>query len=167
MTLSSPSPLVSFGGQTFDSDTALNGVSTVPPDPSIAVSAQYVITASNGSIAWFTRDGTLLHSQSLDSLMSAGATITGTFDPKIVYDAAANRFVIAATNGLEMFIAVSNTGDPSQGWTVGMASADGAAQGNLIDFASLATNGRSIFVTANVFDAAGALELGSQIFVWQ
>jgi hypothetical protein len=67
-----------------------------------------------------------------------------------------------------MFIAVSKTGNPGDGWIVGAASATlGADIGGQLDYTSLATDGRSIFVTANVFDADGAAELGSQLFVWQ
>ncbi len=73
----------------------------VPPDPSLAVGPNHIVTSVNQDIAFMTRDGTLIFQQTLGSQGNPGffedvGAGNFTFDPKVFFDHYEQRFVIVA-----------------------------------------------------------------------
>ncbi len=97
-----------------------------PPDCTLAVGPNYIVETVNMTVAWYTRGGTLVFSQNLDSSGDPGffEGIGGgsfCFDPKVFYDHIDNRFVIVAletygTTQSWIDIAISDDEDPNGVW---------------------------------------------------
>ena len=90
-----------------------------PADASGAVSKTHVVGATNFAITVFSRTGTRLVSASLGQFWNgAGGGITDeVYDPRVAYDATANRWIAASIDDAEaVLIAVSVTGDPTGAW---------------------------------------------------
>jgi hypothetical protein len=99
-----------------------------PPDPSAAVGPNYVVETVNQSMAIFSKGtGTLVSQKTLQTLFSGftngGVNDPGMFDPCVLYDDQAGRFVIEAqvrdsTNDKAYIdISISNSSDPTQGFS--------------------------------------------------
>jgi hypothetical protein len=96
-----------------------------PPDTNMAAGPNYVVETVNSSVAVFNKGtGAKVSQQTLATLFSGFATgDIGQFDPSVLYDDQAGRFVVAAqvkdpTNyKAYVDIAVSNSSDPTQGFT--------------------------------------------------
>jgi outer membrane protein OmpA-like peptidoglycan-associated protein/Ca2+-binding RTX toxin-like protein len=94
-----------------------------PPDTHIAVGPDFIVEVVNDAIAIIDKDdGTQISVQLLSDFFSALPLSGGAiFDPVVTYDALAERFVVAAldgkTIGNNLLYAVSNTDDPTDGFT--------------------------------------------------
>ncbi len=97
-----------------------------PPDPTLAVSPTHVVVTVNMDIAFYTRAGVQQFRVNLGSPGNPGffeplGAGTFTFDPKVIYDAAAGRFVVVVletygTTEAWIDIAVSDDSDPNGVW---------------------------------------------------
>lgn len=172
-----PNPLAPVASTTFDSldfvDNAANAGSIfIPADPSGAAGPDHVVSVVNVSIQFHTKSGTAL----LDS--TVGAPITGislasffatlspanaTFDPKVLYDQDAERFVVVTLERTDtgqgdpsdtsrILLAVSDDADPNGAWfftaidskvTIGVDS--------WADYPGFAVDEEAIYITANMF----------------
>jgi hypothetical protein len=149
-----PTPGVNFAGITFTGWT--------PPDCTLAVGPNHVLTSVNSSIAIYSRAGApLLPARTLTqwfaSVATAGATI---FDPKALYDQHARRWVLLAVaftrnpNRSWFLLSVSKTADPLGGWWNYAldAAKDGATQTkNWADYPALGVDANALYLTANMF----------------
>nr|HRJ50781.1 hypothetical protein [Phycisphaerales bacterium] len=97
-----------------------------PPDPTLGVGPNHVLSTVNMSIAWWTKAGSLQFSSNLDSTGNPGffETVgagTFTFDPKCFYDHYAGRWVVIApevygSTEAWICIAVSDDNNPNGTW---------------------------------------------------
>ena len=97
-----------------------------PPDPSLAVGPEHIVEVVNSAIAIYTKDGTATFTQRLNSVNGDPGFFEEldaqdfVFDPKVMYDSIANRFIIVALEliGTDSFIniAVSDDDDPNGIW---------------------------------------------------
>jgi hypothetical protein len=135
-----------------------------PPDPNIAVGPNYVLETVNESYAIYSKTtGSLLTKNTLGSLfagMDAGSG--GQFDPTALYDDSAGRFVIeaqvkdSASSKAFVDIAVSNSSDPTQGFTeIHQIEVD---EGGIYwtDNGKLGYNADAYVFTGNLYTFAGA-----------
>ena len=122
-------PLVSptFTGFGFDDDAIENGgVYFVPPDPIGAAGTDRLGAVVNSMIEARTKTGTLLWRDSLADLFTSLAPAGTPFDPKVVYDQYAGRFLVVAlelvqpgaanpspANVSRALVAVSKTATPA------------------------------------------------------
>lgn len=129
------SPIIE--GANFD-DNASNtgGFLFIPPDPIGAVGADHLVSIVNASIEWHSKTGVQQHSQGLGlgpfatavgSFFEPLAPVNALFDPKVIYDQHAGRFVVVAlerqdvTEGdpadtSRILLAVSDDSDPNGTW---------------------------------------------------
>jgi hypothetical protein len=126
-----------------------------PADASGAVGPQHVVGAFNSGIYVFDRNGTRLVNLSLAQFWSDPSISSGAYyDPRIIYDAAANRWVVVALydNGnlkkSTLVIGVSQTGDPSATWTRYRVLVDPNDR-NVADFTRFGMTSDRFVVTAN------------------
>ena len=148
---------------------------TVPPDPDLAVGPDYVIAVVNVAFEIYDKQGNSLtggpvgFSQFFDPTI--GGTLPGTptpgcpaytgglFDPDVLYDAEADRFILGIDGGgTDFCIAVSQTGDPTGAWDRYAFAAD--VNNAFFDFPHMGLGESEIFVGSNQF--GGALPFGFQ-----
>jgi len=115
-------------GININEDAVNNGgFRVIPPDPFGVAGPDHLVSVVNRSIEWFTKDGTLQNSQSLSSFFGTLTPLTRTFDPKVIYDQYAGRFVVVAleatdtarggaANTSRILLAVSDDSDPNGSW---------------------------------------------------
>ena len=95
-----------------------------PPDPDIAVGPTHIVEVVNSTIAIFTKNGNKVFEQTGQNFFKSVSPESFDFDPKIIYDQVAKRFVYVdlglndqSTGGTaSLLIGVSNTSDPTGTW---------------------------------------------------
>ncbi len=171
-----PTPLAPGASLTIeainmDADATNNGgFMHIPPDPIAAAGPNHVVNMVNTSIEVYTRAGANVSSTSLKSFFSGllpGTTsdpTTDTFDPKVIYDQHAGRFVVCTLERLEVltgsptdessiFVAVSATSDPTGTWYA--ARLNGKITIGVTDYWSdypgFAVDEEAVYLTYNLF----------------
>ena len=154
-----------FSGSSF-ADTGIS-----PPDSMGAVGTDHIVELINGRFAAYDRSGTLLQSSTLDSFWaSAGVTPTGafSFDPRIVYDQHSERWFSTAVDNAQsannILVGVSNSSDPTAGWTAFAIDSD-ADDSHWADFPMLGLNQDNVVISSNMFSlsAGGSTNLGFHV----
>ncbi|MGZ8795968.1 MAG: hypothetical protein ACXW2F_01390, partial [Thermoanaerobaculia bacterium] len=171
-----PSLLTSIEAITFNENTALTGFFQIPPDPMGAAGPNHVVNVVNSSIQWFAKSGgPAQNSQSLRSFFGNVPTTT-TFDPKVIFDHHAQRFVVvtlervlavpAAANSpgnqSRIFVAVSDDADPNGTWyrhVINAKTTIGVTE-RWADFPGLAVDEEAIYINTNMFGFAGTQPFG-------
>ena len=156
---------------TFGSDQALT-----PPDPNLAVGPNDIVEAANSAISVFTRGGVLESSLDINALVSTPAG-WGVTDPRVVYDAASNRFFLSvvlfdnASCANNVVLLRTDNADPTGAWhgfVLNMAAAAGPGGGGpLADQPSLGFTSNVVTVTWNYFDCNNFALYGNQADVVQ
>ena len=145
----------------------------IPPDPIGAAGPSHLVSVVNTVIQWFTKDGTLQHTQRLgmNSVNNTGSffeslnPFSTTFDPKVIYDQYNNRFIVVALeydtspDTSRILLAVSQTNDPNDGWYFYAVDAKTSVNGvdMWADYPGLAVGPNSIFITSNLFPFVSSL----------
>jgi hypothetical protein len=156
---------VSFGGFNFlDNATNTGGWYFIPPDPIGAAGPFHVVNVGNVTIQWFNKVGVQQNQQSLQSFFAPLGPPLGTFtfDPKVIYDQYAERFVVIALERYDgsgvgddsyILVAVSKTSDPNMGWwflAIHSKTTIGAGD-TWSDYPGLAVDDKAIYITTNMF----------------
>jgi len=151
VTLNSPSPSLNFNG-------VLDNGTLIPPDINGAVGKTYVMETTNQEFRIYTKAGALNSTVTITTFFS-GTGGSGYYDPHIVYDPNNDRYVIcidgnAANGDGGLFLAVSQTGDPTGNWyTYGIDALGNAS--DFLDYPQMGFNNNWIVLTGNDFLAAG------------
>ena len=132
----------------------------IPPDTMGAVGPNHVVELLNGRFAVYDKTtGNLLASSTLDEFWTnAGAAFTGyTFDPRLIYDSSSGRWFAAAVdnggNANNFLIAVSDSSDPTSGWT-GFAIDSDTDDVQWADFDTMGIDADGLYLVANMFPVA-------------
>lgn len=169
-TLSDRNPMApalgnSFEAINFNENANLTGFFQIPPDPAGAAGPAHVVNVINSTIEWYTKTGTRQNRQSLTSFFATATTPpqTVTFDPKVVYDHYANRFVVvtmeriegggATPNQSRVYLAVSDDSDPNGAWFFQTLITEETinARQSFADFPGLAFDSEAVYFTTNMF----------------
>jgi hypothetical protein len=166
----------------FDDDASNTGFYQIPPDANGAAGLNHVVNVVNSTIQWYTKAGSLQNTQRLGkngstavgSLFAAQNPLTGTFDPRVVYDQYNGRFVVIAdemtntadgdpANTSRLLIAVSDDSDPNGTWFTTAINTKVTIPNNpfpsvdtWMDYPTLAIDANAIYVTGNMFAFSGA-----------
>jgi autotransporter-associated beta strand protein len=137
-----------------------------PNDPNAAVGPNHVMVIINGIYRIYNKSGTLVGSGNIDSLFNSINPSVATLDPNIMYDDVAGRFVLEANGSgndiTNAYLAVSDTSDPTQGFTeVHAVSFPGAYDGSKAGFNAdiyviCATTGTAVIDKSTMLDANNA-----------
>jgi len=169
--LTAPASLdVVFESTRFD-DNAVNtgGRLFIPADPIGAAGPDHVISVTNVTVRFHEKDGTTTFDAALSDFFADLAPQTFTFDPKVIYDQFAGRFVVLTTeftdiefgfptNLARFFVGVSDDADPNGAWSVTEIDAQavffnarvGATVPHWADFPGLAVDEEAIYITADM-----------------
>ena len=143
----------------------------IPPDTHGAVGLHHLITVHNGRVRVQDKAGNIISSVLLTTFWSALANAPlDVFDPKVVYDALSNRWVITScaerrSAGSSVLVGVSQTSDPTANWTLYRLDADPS---NVLwaDYPSIGFNKDWIAVQVNMYPVNDALGVSaSKVFV--
>jgi hypothetical protein len=150
----STSPAISSANYPAAGD---NGT-VIPPDSQGAVGPNHLVVTLNSNVTIQTRTGSVLSSVSLAAFWSSLGGISETFDPRVLFDPYANRWIISSGANSEssssyILVGVSQTSDPTGGWNLYKVAADLTGQ-NWADYPTLGFNGDWIVVQANLFTVA-------------
>ncbi|HEX8475207.1 MAG TPA: Calx-beta domain-containing protein [Pyrinomonadaceae bacterium] len=164
----SPAPAASF--------RAFGYTGHYPPDTHGAVGINHLVTVLNGRFGVQDRNGNVVLSMSQAAFWNGinGGAPPDVFDPKVLYDPYAQRFIMTScatrrSAASSVLIGVSMTGDPTGNWKLYRVDAD-AADLSWADFPSIGFNKNWIVVHMNMFDndpdVAPAVPFRSQLWVF-
>lgn len=187
-----PEVIATIDGINFDEDAANAGFYFIPPDPHGAAGPTRLVSVTNTSIEWHTKAGVQEASMRLGH---NGITVVGSFfaplmpvnplfDPKVVFDQFAGRFVVVAlervSTGLlddpgnvsRILVAVSDDDDPNGVWyyfaiasKLLIAAGDGLHEA-WADYPGLAVDEEAVYITNNMFRfPAGGMFVGSRVWI--
>jgi hypothetical protein len=116
-------PGVQFAGP--DINDCCGGGANVPPDPELAVGKDHLIAVINVSFTIYDKQGNILKpATTFASLFQSvggcdGKGPYGVFDPNVLYDEEADRFMMAIDgNGVYYCVAVSQSANPLGAWNL-------------------------------------------------
>lgn len=165
---SAPQPTI---GINFRGNTYFDGV---PNDNNMAISKDYkIISAINSNFFVFDSSGTNLLDISLGSF-AAPLGVTGSkYDPKVVYDPDADRFILTFLNGFTdstsmIIMAFSQTNDPAGNWNLYALPGDPRSNGTWTDYPAIAITQDELFLTTNSLLNGVSWQLGFvETLIWQ
>jgi hypothetical protein len=126
----------------------------IPPDTQGTVGLNHVMTTLNSEVRIQNKVGGVISTVALISFWSS-MSVGEAFDPRIVYDPFANRWIFSSgadplLASAAILIGVSQTSDPSGKWNLYKIKAD-AGSTLWADFPTLGFNANWIVVQANMF----------------
>lgn len=129
-----------------------------PPDTMGAVGPDHVVEITNGGFAVHRKsDGAVVSAMALDQFWLAAGVASAftfdTYDPRIVYDPASERFFVVSLNGRwtsnEILVAVSASADPTQGFT-GFALDSDSTDRTWADFPTIGVDADTVTIAADM-----------------
>jgi hypothetical protein len=143
---------------------------TIPPDLGGAVGPNHVMTALNSQVRIQDKTGAVISTVSLNGFFAPLIGAASVFDPKVLYDQFAGRWIITApansrSPNSALLIAVSSTSDPTNPWTGYSFDVDGTNT-NWFDYPSIGFNNNWIVVTGNLFTVAANAFMGTQLYIF-
>ncbi|MEO6637170.1 MAG: hypothetical protein ABIN25_02765, partial [Ginsengibacter sp.] len=145
----SPPPLQDFLGY-------VDPRQTIPPDTHGAVGLRNVVTATNDYIIVHAKNGGAVLSQ---MTLATFFNNQGISDPYMQYDPYLDRYWVSAIsteNTNKVYIAVSKSGDPLQGWTVQNFTPKSADGELLLDHPYLGFDNRLLVISGRKFPGASS-----------
>lgn len=144
--------------------------SVTPPDTQGTVGPNHLMAVLNSNVTIETRAGIILSSIPIASFWSSLGGINEAFDPRVLFDAHSNRWIIsaganAASPTAYVLIGVSQTNDPTGAWNLYKVKLD-ANGASWADYPTLGFNGDWIVLQTNVFTVSEGAYLGSYIYAF-
>jgi hypothetical protein len=182
-----PALIGSFEAINFDTDAANAEFYHIPPDPIGAAGPNHLVCVVNTSIEWYTKAGVKQNSQRLgrNAATAAGSFFASlnptnnTFDPKVIYDQHAGRFLVVTlerqgnspgspTNSSRILLAVSDDSDPNGTWYFAafdsMINLGGTDTWG--DYPGFAVDEEAVYITLNMFTfAASPIFVSSLVWI--
>jgi hypothetical protein len=168
-TATSPSrsaPDIVSGFEGLDSTDNPFGLS--PPDPQVAVGPNHVVEFVNVTGRIYTKAGVPVSTFSLDDFFRV---FSGAFssDPRVIYDDVHHRFFASfvdldyGANFGDLFLAISQTDDPTGAWNQYVASFPGAVP----DYPGIGVTDDKFTLSYNLFGLSSFAFIGEQTLVVQ
>lgn len=131
-----------------------NGVS-IPPDVNGVAGLNHLMVTLNTQVRIQDRQGHNLMTTSLSNFWHSMPNSGGTFDPKILYDPYANRWIMVTPSGsnstdTRLYVGVSTTSNPLGDWNMFWIDPDPQNQ-TWFDYPSMGFNKKWIVISGNMF----------------
>ena len=171
-----PLPQNTFEGINFDENGDITGFLIIPPDPIAAAGPDHIVSVVNSTVEWYTKTGVLQLSLSLENdFFSVLSPQSRPFDPKVIYDQYADRFVVIALergdfsspNASRILVGVSDDENPNGTWYLGWINSnlDIGPFGSWADYPGLAIDEEAVYITANMFRFILGRFAGSRLWI--
>jgi hypothetical protein len=155
----------------------VHGGTGIPPDNYLAVSdSGRLASVINSSIYVYQADsGSLLYNKSLSGFTNGLglSTINGyRFDPKVIFDPIANRFIAVVLSGTNQYsnvvLAFSQTADPAGVWNLYKLSGNPFHDSTWFDYPAIAITENEFFLTGNQLRYNSSWQTGfNQTIIYQ
>lgn len=146
----------------------------VPNDNSIAVSNNgTVISAVNSTLYIFNSNDSTLYSKTLGFFSDTLDINSHIYDPKLLYDPEADRFVLVFLSGStdsvsNIVVAFTQTADPIGEWNLYTITGNPLNDTSWFDYPALALTKDELFLTGNLLRNGGSWQTSfKQSIVWQ
>ncbi len=146
-------PAAGVAFDSLDYTECCGGGGNVPPDSELAVGPDHIIAVVNVAFEIYDKLGNSLMGPTTFSSFFAGTpgcSNTGVFDPNVIYDEEADRFILGIDgNGTDYCIAATTGSDPTGNWNrYGFAT---NVNGNFFDYPHAGVGLDAIYMGANMF----------------
>ena len=143
---------------------------SIPPDTMGVAGPNHLMATLNTQVRIQDKSGGTISTVSLDSFWSSVNGGSGTFDPKIYYDTAENRFIFTAMDDHNsansgLLIGVTETSDPTGNWYLWKVDAD-PFNTYWADFPFVGFNSKWIAFGANMYANSDNSSNGNKIWVF-
>lgn len=145
-----------------------------PNDNSVAISnGGYVISVVNTNIRISDTTGKELYNRALASFAGALGPIGHAFDPRVLYDPDADRFIVVFLNQNvswlnEVIVCFSKTSDPTKGWNLYKLPGNPFNDSTWTDYPIVAITKDELFMTFNLLqDSTDWRDGFTQSIIWQ
>ena len=153
-----------FNTLDFDQNANVTGFFSIPPDSHVAAGPNHIMTVVNTTIQAFSKSGGKQIEQSLRNFFAPLAPLTGTFDPKVLFDTQSGRWVVVTLEQTDkalgdpadtsrILVAASDDADPNGTWF--MTSINGATMidgtNHWADYPGFGVDEEAIYITTNMF----------------
>lgn len=165
--VAAPGQAAPTAGTSFDAidyTECCGGGGSVPPDPEMATGRSHLIAVVNVAFKIFNKSGTLLAGPTtFSSFFAANTSCVGVFDPNVIYDEEADRFILGIdANGDHYCVAVSQTSDPTGSWYIyavptQLDNAGGTNPDVFFDYPHAGVGRDAIYLGGNNFNDSGPL----------
>ena len=132
-----------------------------PSDNAMAISNDgYIVSLTNSSISFYNSGGVVfLNSQSLGQFYSFLDLGYFFFDPRIIYDVEADRFIIVclysnSPQSNRVVVSVSASGNPLDGWNTTTILASDIEADAWFDYPNVGISAEDIFISGNMFTSS-------------
>ncbi|MBI3233113.1 MAG: T9SS type A sorting domain-containing protein [Bacteroidetes bacterium] len=142
-------------GKVFKAN-AYNG--GTPSDNTLAISnSGFFVSSINSTVDFYDSTGKLLITKSLSSF-AKDASLTFTFDPKVLYDPEADRFILVFLAGntpttSKVVVAFSTSDDPRKTWNVYKLSGDPLKDNSWTDYPNIGVSKADVYISTNLFSS--------------
>ncbi|HLA76640.1 MAG TPA: hypothetical protein VJU18_03565, partial [Vicinamibacteria bacterium] len=157
--------ITSFTAGDFDTNPTVNGGYVfIPPDSHAAAGPDHLVNVVNCFIQWWDKTGAAPSTSALSAFFAGLTPLTATFDPKVVYDQYAGRFVVVTleatdtasgdpANTSRIFVAVSDDANPAGTWYATQIDAKLNLGGldRWVDYPGFAVDEEAVYITGNMF----------------
>lgn len=159
----SPSPLYNFNALNDDARF-------IPPDVNGAVGPNHLMTTLNSQVRIQDRQGNVISTVDLSAFWAPIGGLGQVYDPKVLYDHQANRWMIVTSANPQLntsctLLGVSQTNDPTGSWNLYKVDVD-PTNTMWVDYPSIGFNDKWIVVQMNLFPMSGSSATSHQIYVW-
>ncbi len=142
----------------------------IPPDTQGAAGPNQLMVTLNTEVRVQDKNGANQSTMSLDAFWTSTGAVDP-FDPKLLYDPFANRWIFVAVSSAQdaassVLIGTSQTTDPGGQWDLFREDAD-AAETVWADYPSVGFNKDWVVVTVNMFTNVGNNFTGMDIYVFK
>ncbi len=159
-------------GKNFEGNIAQN---SIPNDNDMAISDSGLIVSVINSrvLIYDTNNDTILKLKTLGSFASGLNTLDSKFDPKVVYDSDADRFILVFLNGStfqksKVIVCYSQTNDPTGDWNAYALSGNPLANDTWSDYPVIGISSNDLFIGINTFTNGSSNNSGfTETCLWQ
>lgn len=143
------------------------GFSGVPDGCAAVSNAGYTVASNNTHVEFFDEDGNVLYSEGENTFWSILGPTANIYDPKILYNAVANKFILMALHGSssslsELYVAFSVSNNPMDGWWYYTFDGNpGALSSWWFDYPSIGHSAEDLFISGNMFTDSDAYQATS------
>lgn len=143
-----------FVGASFEGNTTSNWY---PPDNHLAVSnAGIIVSVINSQVSYFSSSGALLNATTFDNLFSDFELSNDLFDPRVMYDEVADRFIMLILNdrtptNSKILLCFSITNNPTNGWYLYELSGNPLDNNSWFDYPSVGLSQNELYISGNAF----------------
>jgi hypothetical protein len=151
------------------------GAPGVPNDNNMAVSnGGIIVSAVNSSVTIFDENGDFLLYRPLGGLVRGQLTgLDRTYDPKLVYDPDADRFILVFLQGstsedTRIVVGFTETNDPTEAWNFYAVEGNPFTGQTWSDYPIIAISKDDLFITVNILRDGESWQEGfTQSVIWQ